>query len=321
MIGLGSGIVRGFVSGGGSFLLDQFSGSGAAYSTRRIASSTTVLMRVRRDTAGGTGDDDEADVAFDSNGELSLDSIISNASNGVAATTLGQFINVGTVGGTTYTNPDSLSGTAVCTVTSWYDQSPRGNNLEQASHSSQPIIHDGTSNQDLEKENGKVCLELGTTKKMSVASVSWSDVTARGDAYSVLSFNAFPTGQYEGSVYNMDTNLVQNGLISTSYNGTSVLKALAGQVSHPNPIVSTGTNYLVYHRSGGSYTTGSSLLVAINGGALSTQRSGTRNWSGMNLNADGKADYRINELIVFNPPSDSNRTDIETNINDYYSIY
>ena len=67
-------------------------------------------MRVRRDT-GGTGDDDEADIAFDTSltdPTISLDSAISNASAGVTATTLGQFLNVGTVNGTTYTNPDSF---------------------------------------------------------------------------------------------------------------------------------------------------------------------------------------------------------------------
>ena len=93
----------------------------AAYSVRLldsavgISSYTGAAMRVRRETAGGTGDDDEADIAFDS-GVISLDSAISNASALVTATTLGQFLNVGTVNGTTYTNPDSLTVTASCLV-------------------------------------------------------------------------------------------------------------------------------------------------------------------------------------------------------------
>ena len=137
------------------FLLDTYTGAAAGYSTRRLASSATVLMRVRRETAGGTGDDDEADVAYDSNNELSLDSAISNASAGVTATTLGQFLNVGTVNGTTYTNPDSLTVTASCFVDEWKDQSGNANHAEQTVPAQQPQIHSGTVNTDLITENGK----------------------------------------------------------------------------------------------------------------------------------------------------------------------
>ncbi len=137
------------------FLLDTYTGAAAAYSVRRLATSATVLMRVRRDTGGGTGDDDEADVAYDSNNILSLDSAISNASAGVTATTLGQFINVGTVNGTTYTNPDSLTVTASCFVDTWTDQSGNGNDAEQNGQASQPQIHEGTADTDLITENGK----------------------------------------------------------------------------------------------------------------------------------------------------------------------
>ena len=135
-------------------LLDETYGSGAAaaYSTRRLASATTVLLRVRRETGGGTGDDDEADVAYDSNNILSLDSAISNTTS--SATTLGQFLNVGTVAGTTYTNPDSLTVTAPCFVDTWYDQAG-SNDAVQDAQGSQPQIHDGTVNTDLITENGK----------------------------------------------------------------------------------------------------------------------------------------------------------------------
>ena len=142
-----------------AFLLDTYTGAAAGYSTRRLASSATVLMRVRRETAGGTGDDDEADVAYDSNNELSLDSAISNASAGVTATTLGQFLNVGTVNGTTYTNPDSLTVTASCFVDEWKDQSGNANHAEQTAQASQPQIHSGTVNTDLILENGKPALD------------------------------------------------------------------------------------------------------------------------------------------------------------------
>jgi len=144
-------------------LLDTYTGADAAFSVRRLASATTVLLRVRRDTGGGTGDDDEADVAYDSNNELSLDSAISNPSGGVTATTLGQFINVGTVGGTTYTNPDSLSGTAEARLTTWYDQAST-NDATTRTLSIQAQIHAGTVDTDINKENGKpIVVNTGNT--------------------------------------------------------------------------------------------------------------------------------------------------------------
>jgi len=142
-------------------LLDTYTGAAAAYSVRQLKSGITVAMRVRRETAAA-GDNDEADVAFDTsftNPTISLDSAISNASAGVTATTLGQFLNVGTVNGTTYTNPDSLTVTASCLTDTWYDQSGNANHAEQTTYAVQPKIHDGTVDTDLILDNGKPALE------------------------------------------------------------------------------------------------------------------------------------------------------------------
>ena len=116
-------------------------------------------MRVRRETAGGTGDDDEADIAFDS-GVISLDSAISNASALVTATTLGQFLNVGTVGGTTYSNPDSLTVTASCFVDEWKDQSGNANHAEQTAFGSQPQIHSRDGQYRLDYREREACGEV-----------------------------------------------------------------------------------------------------------------------------------------------------------------
>ena len=307
------------IAPGVQFLLDTYTGAGAAFSTRRLATATTVLLRVRRDTAGGTGDDDEADVAYDSNDELSLDSAISNASAGVTATTLGEFINVGTVGGTTYSNPDSLTVTASCYLPSWYDQSTRGNDFEQSTHSAQPQIHDGTTDQDLERENGKVCLDVTTAQEMSVSSVSWSNAAARGDAYCVVKLTTISSGSLtSGAIYGMGSN-IQNSLLVNTVSGRGTrLRPLSSSL-FDGPNVTTGTNYLTYHRSGGSYTTGVSLASAINGGSIVGGNAGI-NWAGMKLNLDNVTEYRINELVVFNPPSDTDRTGIEGNLNAHYQI-
>ncbi len=125
-----------------------------------------VVVRVRRETAGGTGDDDEADISFDTSlttPAISLDSSVSNASSGVTATTLGQFLNVGTVGGTTYTNPDSLTGTAEGLVVTWKDQSSNSYHATNSTQAEQPQIHTGLSSTDLNQEGGKPCIQFKST--------------------------------------------------------------------------------------------------------------------------------------------------------------
>ena len=100
-----------------------------------------------------------ADISFDS-GIISLDSAISNASAGVTATTLGQFLNVGTVNGTTYTDPDSLIATASCYVSKMYDQTSNGRDATAAA-SQQMLVHNGTQDTDLIQLNGKPSMQSG----------------------------------------------------------------------------------------------------------------------------------------------------------------
>ena len=143
-----------------------------AFSLRQLPTSYGLnlysgpVVRVRRETAGGTGDDDEADVAFDTSlttPAISLDSAISNPSAGVTATTLGQFLNVGTVNGTTYTNPDSLTGTAESLIVTWKDQSSNSYHASNSTQAQQPQIHSGLASTDLNQEGGKPCIQFKST--------------------------------------------------------------------------------------------------------------------------------------------------------------
>ncbi len=162
----------------------------AAYSVRLLDSAlgvptyTGAAMRVRRVTgAGQAGNDDEADVGFDSNDVISLESPVSNFSvGGSNATTLGQFLNVGTVNSITYTDADSLApNTAAAYVDGWKDQSGNGNDAEQTAPASQPQIHVGTVDTDLILENGKPTLKMVATDTLAT-SASFSSLT-EGEAF------------------------------------------------------------------------------------------------------------------------------------------
>jgi hypothetical protein len=108
----------------GAFLLDTYTGAAAGYSTRRLATSATNLMRIRED-AGDT----ETDIGYDSNNELDTAAIATHC------------------------------GTANGYVVTWYDQAS-SNNATQATETSQPQIYDGTS---VITENGKAAVNIGNS--------------------------------------------------------------------------------------------------------------------------------------------------------------
>ena len=287
-----------------TFLLDTTYGSGAAaaYSLRRLATATTVLLRVRRDTGGGTGDDDEADVAYDSNNVLSLDSAISNASSGVTATTLGQFINVGTVGGTTYTNPDSLSGTASCFVDHWKDQSGNGNDAEQNTPGSQPQIHDGTVDTDLITENGKPALKFAN-----------DDLAFLGTDAPLTSLFFVYRGAATRNYFLYED---ANQRMRWESNGAYLVKS--GDYDFASGFVQDDTQKLnVILRTGSSSATGyqDGTSVATWAGLTSS------NWDFNKFGATPSAVVYLQELFVWESNQSSNRPDIEENINSEYLIY
>ncbi len=300
----------------------------AAYSVRLLDSSvgvptyTGAAMRVRRDTAGGAGDDDEADIAFDS-GVISLDSAISNASAGVTATTLGQFLNVGTVGGTTYTNPDSLTVTASCFVDTWYDQSGNANDASQATQGSQPQIHDGTVNTDLITENGKPSLEFDDSALQHL-DLPVTGTVANATGVLVRTAEGMPS-THEGTAFNYKTFGITYGhKIYTNYRNAVVFRyGRALQLStYPTTDEQALDFFTALETSSGAVTSN----VAMYRNSVTGDSGVTANGYGSGTNQIGAWQTQyfrggIQELLIWESDQSSNRTGIETNINDYYSIY
>jgi hypothetical protein len=108
-------------------LLDTYTGAEVAFSVRRLASATTVLMRVRRDS-----DNVEADIGFDSNNEFGLTSPVSNPSSGGPFTDFADFIGHG-----------GTPANGFCRY--WYDQSGNGIDLSQSTAGNQPKIYDSSA--------------------------------------------------------------------------------------------------------------------------------------------------------------------------------
>jgi hypothetical protein len=111
-------------------LLDTYTGAAAGYSTRRLASSATNLMRIREDSG-----DTETDIGYDSNGDLDTAAIATHC------------------------------GTANGFVVSWVDQSGNANDADQSTLASQPQIYNGTA---VITENGKPALDTLTFGKFTI---------------------------------------------------------------------------------------------------------------------------------------------------------
>ena len=302
----------------------------AAYSVRLLGSAVGIssytgpAMRVRRDTAGGTGDDDEADIAFDS-GVISLDSAISNASAGVNATTLGEFLNVGTVppynGGLAFSDPDSLVNTASCYVVSWKDQSGNGNDADQPTaggSSLQPQIHSGTANTDLITENGKPALDFDGSNDY-LATAQLTTVSQPTTKFAVSSFDDVST---LGKGYITDGHTLRQ-VIGETPDITSKWRLYAGSQQDYVNAPSINVQYLLT----AIFDSPSELFV--NGSSEGTRSVGTDGFDGVTVGAIAgvsKSVYHdgvIQELLIWTSDQDAagNRTAIENDINGYFSIY
>jgi len=289
---------------GGAFLLDQSyaSGAAAAYSIRRLKSSTGALIRVRRVTGvGNTGNDDEADFSYDSNNELSLNSPISNADAGVNSTTLGSFLNVGTVNGVTYPDTDSLTNTAEGYCDSWYDQSGNSNDATQSTPGSQPQIHGGTVNTDLNTVNGKTAFTQGS-RLSSTFSSSISQPVSIYTTHVDLGTNNFHEG-------------ITNNLMLRGHGGKYGIKGDSSAVlllNSPTRAQLLNSQVLVYNLYDGADSE-----IAVDGNTAQTGTIDTNGTSGFVIRTSG---ITRQEFLVFEADN-TNRSNIESNINSYYTIY
>jgi len=286
----------------------------AAYSVRLLDSLlgvtyTGAAMRVRRDTAGGTGDDDEADIAFDS-GVISLDSAISNASAGVTATTLGEFLNVGTVNSTTYSNPDSLSGTASCWVNQWKDQSGNGNHASNPNFVAQTKIHDGTVDTDLITENGEPAMTFGTFNQARNLDASIGTISQPFTAFMVAQGTWVQQFPYFYSA--QSSNICGHGQILGTdrlYAGTALASSGYDETQKLFTDLFNGASSIMRQNGSqtGSGNVGSNSLVDLSIGRLYSPSNGLQG--------------SMQELIIYDADKTSSFSAIETDINGFFGIY
>jgi len=305
----GFGMLTGSAAPSFTGLLDEYPNAAAAYSVRRLSSTYTgALIEVRRTVSSTTV---TADVAYDSNNELSLDSEITVTGGSSSATNLGEF-----VAATGYSDPDSLGSGQDAFARTWYDQSGNANNATQTSASAQPKIYDSVIG--LVVENGKPAIDFDGS----------NDFLEAGDILSGLAaLNVFTVSKIDSS--NVFDDIYNKGIGELGEREYGLLINV-GMVTIDEDLDTNSTasstppanQFLAY-----SGYDASNVFVGIDGAALSTNTALTvkdRSSILVFMSSDVRNRYsngNLQEAIFYDSDQSSNRTGIETNINNYYNIY
>lgn len=323
MLGLGTSINKSSSSESASIagrsssftgLLDESYGgsASAAYSVRRLSGSYSgKALQIRR-----VSDNVEVDVSFDNNNEISLDSAVTNVTEettGSSTSIITGAVNLGEfVANASYTDADSLGSTDSAKVQCWYDQSGNSNDTTQNTAGNQPTI---VSSGALVTENGKPALEFdGSDDNLAAASA----VVTGAELFCSNVLTMGTTGQPWGD---------QTGFGVRAYQaGSSVLRV---QYNTDN-----GGFQMTGDNSGSGQRLKSTRLISgtqqiFDNGSLAT--SATRTFTslasnnvmrfGMRYNNTNFFNGKLQEYVIYTSDQYSNRTNIENNINAFYSIF
>ena len=263
-------------------LLDDYPSAAAAYSLRALNSAYTgPLVRVRR------SNNNEKDIFAKYDGSLDTTDLL-------------EFVNDGVNTGDGF-------------VTTWYDQSGAGNNAAQVSASKQPVL---VSNGVINELNGKPTMQFlsaflmdfnltqypftsgGAATEKSIFAVAENNATANQNLYNIADTRDIYSMTYNRSGNNTYAFLGANyGVIGGNITGQNIVSSLA-----ISPSSETFNNTVEGI---------SSNLVRANFNDISIgSRGGTYPMDG-----------NIQEMIMYESDQSANRVAIETNINNYYTIY
>jgi hypothetical protein len=263
-------------------LLDDYPGAAAAYSLRLLDKDYTGdAIRVRR-----ASDNTEQDIGFTTDGDFDTTALATfcSGTNG--------FVKV------------------------WYDQSGNGNDAEQTSTSQQPKIYDSSTGTIT--DGGLPAVDCDYTTNTSLSNTSPTGFDNMDDFTLVIAANFT-------LLENFDYNFT---LVDTA--GLDVILRNQDTTSFRAVAFSPGSGAITVGSSVGRHVVfagyGSNAQLSIDAstttGTINISAYGTSDVLYINkLNTGSNAKAKYHEIICYPSDQSTNRTDIETNINDYYSIY
>jgi hypothetical protein len=188
-------------------------------------------------------------------------------------------------------------------VTTWYDQSGNANNSTQTTAASQPKV---VSSGSTILENGKPTIEFDNINDFLKSNTVFGTNTS---IFSVFKNNDTQGVIYSGTnsssdflyAFRINTGGIASGLtVSSTYKNAS-LQSLSNQTSVYNAI--NTANQLLW----------SSFLTSVTISRYSNLQIGSSVLGGTSFN--------WSEIVLYASDESTNRSGIETNINDHYSIY
>jgi hypothetical protein len=272
--------IRTLVSATPDKLLDTYTGAAAAYSVRLLDKDYTgYCMRVREDSG-----DTEADIGFDSNGDLDTAAIATHC------------------------------GSANGYVVTWYDQSGNSNNATQSTAGNQPQIYNGTA---VITENGKPAVkfwwESGNTNKLEMTSEASIEFFTHSMVYNQNTSTRFNFMSSSGlaNYYRMETN---GSMYLIKSNDFDFATGAIGTAGYALRILIRDTS-----STATAYVDGSSSNAWT---GLDASNFRFKNIDG-NYVAEGAGRFvNHQEFVLWSDAKNStDRSGIETDVNDYFSIY
>jgi hypothetical protein len=197
-------------------------------------------------------------------------------------------------------------------VVTWYDQSGSGFNITQPSAFFQPIIYDGTSG--IIKNFNKPAVKFATSKLIYNANPLMGN-SQPYTAVVVVVPNNTSGGRQTFYDLGYSNSASEHGVDSGNFRTNS------GQGSSVITTVSDNTHYLSF-----GVFDGTSTNFTINGTLHNVTSGGTRTNQKINLGSYERGSYYLNngfihEFIFYTSDKTSEKTEIQNNINTYYSIY
>lgn len=204
------------------------------------------------------------------------------------------------------------SGTDNGFVTTWYDQSVNGNDATQATASSQPKIVDAGS---LVTENGKAAVEFDGVDDYLSNSLP-SAISQPTYWFLTHNFHATPsafTGVIGNFITDTEHRLILDSSLLYALQAGGAIKYNSYQTSQSLVSYKMDASDERFYFNGSEQTASSG--TGIGSGVLQSIILGSLN------ETIGRTPINIQEIIVYPSDQSSNRTGIETNINNYFNIY
>jgi len=201
---------------------------------------------------------------------------------------------------------ETFAGSGDAFVTTWYDQSGSGNDATQTTAASQPKI---VSSGSTILENAKAAIRFdGSDDYIETSAVSYTQP-----------HTLFDVRRYYENITQIGISLKSSDSSFADSNISGTLRSYYG--SYVTPQVVDNTNQGLWYSLGNGATSATGLdgatAIVSQGGSQSVDliTLGRRGSSGLN------AKIILQEVVFYNSNESTNRTGIETNINDFYSIY